>query len=43
MNKKIEPTSVKKKKYQAALIRCILDPQIPMMRNIGIKTLSNAK
>jgi len=42
-SKKIEPTNVKKKKYQAALIRFNREPQMPMIRNIGINTDSNAK
>jgi len=39
-NKKIEPTKVKKKKYHAALIRLRREPQTPIIKNIGIKTIS---
>jgi hypothetical protein len=42
INKKIEPTKVKKKKYHAALIRSKREPQIPIIKNIGINTASNA-
>lgn len=39
-NRKIEPNRVYKKSKKAARIRRSLDPQIPTIKNIGIKILS---
>lgn len=39
-NKKIEPNSVYKKNKKLARIRRSLDPQTPIIKNIGIKILS---
>lgn len=39
-NKKIEPNNVYKKNKKVALTRLSLEPQIPIIKNIGIKMLS---
>jgi hypothetical protein len=39
-NKKIDPNSVYIKNKKEALIRRSLEPQIPIIKNIGIKILS---
>ena len=39
-NRKIDPNNVYKKNNMVAFIRLCLDPQIPIIKNIGIKILS---